>query len=156
MSFFFFFSLSPWLILWSIETHHAHSPAQASKTPSRRHPVPSPHQGGTLCLHEWCKPCAKGFIGSLHKPGNISLFLSRSHQWHYKKIKLHTTTCYQKWRPTINKQNYKPISPSEIYSSYMSGSLSYHRLQTTRFWSIKGPQRLLRLEFFQTWFTDSV
>ena len=29
-----------------------------------------------MCLHERRKPCVKGFIGSLHKPGNISLFLS--------------------------------------------------------------------------------
>ena len=38
-------SLSPFLRLipWSAETHLAHSPAWASKTISRRHPVPSPH-----------------------------------------------------------------------------------------------------------------
>ena len=35
-------SLSPWLIPWSAEAHLAHSPAWASKTLSRRHPVPSP------------------------------------------------------------------------------------------------------------------
>ena len=39
----FFLSLSPWLIPWSAEAHLAHSPAWASKTLSRRHPVPSPH-----------------------------------------------------------------------------------------------------------------
>ena len=37
------FSLSPRLIPWSAETRLAHSPAQAPKTLSRRHPVPSPH-----------------------------------------------------------------------------------------------------------------
>ena len=37
---FFLFSLSLRLILWSVETHRAHSPARASKTPSRGHPVP--------------------------------------------------------------------------------------------------------------------
>ena len=45
-----------------------------------------PSQEGTLCLHplerapgdyvKQCKPCIKGFIGFLHKPRNISLFLS--------------------------------------------------------------------------------
>ena len=33
-------SLFLWLILWSIETRGAHSPAWASKTPSRGRPVP--------------------------------------------------------------------------------------------------------------------
>ena len=54
------------LILWSIKTCWAHSPAQASKTLSRGCPVPS-----------WVvQALFKGFIGSLHKPGNISFFLS--------------------------------------------------------------------------------
>ena len=39
LSFFLFLRLIP----WSAETHLAHSPAWASKTISRRHPVPSPH-----------------------------------------------------------------------------------------------------------------
>ena len=69
-------SLSPRLILWSVETRRAHSPARASKTPSKRCTVPSPPREGAMCLHERRKPCVKGFIGSLHKPGNISLFLS--------------------------------------------------------------------------------
>ena len=69
-------SLSPQLILWSVETHHAHSPAQAAKTLSKRHTVPSPPQEGIQCLRELHKPCVKGFIGFLHKPRNISLFLS--------------------------------------------------------------------------------
>ena len=43
VSFFLSFSLSLPLIAWSTETHLAHSPARASKTLSRRHPVPSPH-----------------------------------------------------------------------------------------------------------------
>ena len=72
----FCFSLSLRLILSSVETRHAHSPAWASKTPSRRRSVPSSPREGSLCLCEWCKPCVKGFIGSLHKPGNINLFLS--------------------------------------------------------------------------------
>ena len=59
------------------ETHLAHSPARASKTLSRRHPVPSaPPREGARCLHEKCKSCVKDFIGFLHKPGSISLFLS--------------------------------------------------------------------------------
>ena len=54
------------LILWSIKTCWAHSPAQASKTLSRGCPVPS-----------WVvQALLKGFIGSLHKPGNICFFLS--------------------------------------------------------------------------------
>ena len=68
--------LSLQLIIWSVETRRIHPPAWASKTPLRRHPVPSPPPAGALCLHEQCKPCVKSFIGSLHKPGNISLFLS--------------------------------------------------------------------------------
>ena len=72
----FSLSLSPRLIIWSAEIRRIHPPAWASKTPSRRHPVPSPPQEGSLCLCERCKPCVKSFIGSLHKPGNISLFLS--------------------------------------------------------------------------------
>ena len=43
MSFFLSFSLSLWLIPWSTETRLAHSPSRASKTLSRRCPVPSPH-----------------------------------------------------------------------------------------------------------------
>ena len=35
-----------------------------------------PPREGTRCLHERCKSCVKDFIGFLHKPGNISLFLS--------------------------------------------------------------------------------
>ena len=59
-------SLSLQLILWSVETRRAHSPAWASKSSSRGHPVSS-----------WVvQALFKGFIGSLHKPGNISFFLS--------------------------------------------------------------------------------
>ena len=79
VSFFLSFSLSlsPRLILWSAETCLAHSPSRASKTLSRRRPVPSPPpQEGTQCLRERRKSCVKDFIGSLHKPENISLFLS--------------------------------------------------------------------------------
>ena len=53
-------SLSFWLIPWSTETHLAHSPAQASKTLSRRHPVPSrPPREVALCLCERRKSCVK-------------------------------------------------------------------------------------------------
>ena len=45
-------SVSLRLILWSAEMHHAHSPAQASKTLSRRRTVPSPPREGAQCLHE--------------------------------------------------------------------------------------------------------
>ena len=76
VSFFLSFSLSLWLILWSIETHHAHSPAWASKTLSRRRTVPSHPWGGAQCLREWRKLCFKSFIGFWHKTRNISLFLS--------------------------------------------------------------------------------
>ena len=63
-------SLSLRLIPWSVETRLAHSPARASKTLSRRRPVPS-----------WeTKSCVKDVIGFLHKPGSISLFLSLSHR----------------------------------------------------------------------------
>ena len=51
-------------------------PARASKTLSRRCTVPSPPQKGAQCLRELRKPCVKGIIGFLHKPRNISLFLS--------------------------------------------------------------------------------
>ena len=73
----FCLSLSPRLILWRAETHLAHSPVWASKTLLRRHPMPSPpSQEGTRCHRERHKSCVKDFIGSLHKPGSISLFLS--------------------------------------------------------------------------------
>ena len=42
LSFLLSLSLSLRLIPWSAETHLAHSPARASKTLSRRRPVPSP------------------------------------------------------------------------------------------------------------------
>ena len=89
----FFVSLSPplQLILWSIKTCWTHSPARASKTLSRGRPVPS-----------WVvQALFKGFIGSLHKPGNISFFLS----------------------------------------------FTFYRLQTARFWSIKGLQQLDNVKF---------
>ena len=54
-----------WLVLWRAEACWAHFPARALKTSSRGHPVPS-----------WAvQALFKGFIGSLHKPGNISFFL---------------------------------------------------------------------------------
>ena len=61
----------------SLECRNAScSPAQASKTLSRRWTVTSPPRESAQCLHEQHKPCIKGFIGFLHKPRNISLFLS--------------------------------------------------------------------------------
>ena len=93
------FSLSLFfrLNLWSAEALWIHFPIWASKTPSRRHSAPSPHQEGSqVPLWTVQAPCQE-LIGFLHKPRNISLFLS-------------------------------PL-------------LSYHRLQTTRFRSIKGPQQ---------------
>ena len=71
-------SLSLRLILWSAETLHAHCPARASKTLSRRRPVPSPTREGTRCLCERHKPCIRDFFGFLCKPRNISLSLSLS------------------------------------------------------------------------------
>ena len=35
-----------------------------------------PPREGTWCLCERCKSCVKDFIGPLHKPRDISLFLS--------------------------------------------------------------------------------
>ena len=67
------------LILRSIETCCAHSPAWAPKTLSRRCTVLSPPREDARCLHEGCKPCIKGFIGLLRKPRNISLSLSLSY-----------------------------------------------------------------------------
>ena len=93
MSFFLFLSLSISLPLslslffrlipWSAEAHWAHSPARASKTLSRRRSMPSLPRQGTWCLREQCKPHTRGFIGFLHKPRNISLFLSPllSYRW---------------------------------------------------------------------------
>ena len=94
-SLFFSLSLSGYLFLWSAEALWVHFPAWASKTLSRRCSVPSPHWEGASGLREQSKPHARGFIGFLSKPRNIS-----------------------------------PFSPL----------LSYRRLWTTRFQSIKGPQ----------------
>ena len=74
-------SLSLQLVLWSVETHHAHSPARASKTLLRRRTVLSPPREGARCLRERCKPCVKDFIGFPSKPGNISLSLSFTFLW---------------------------------------------------------------------------
>ena len=92
-----FLSLSHTLFLWSAEPLWVHFPAWASKTLSRRHSAPSPHQEGAWGLREQSKPRVRDLIGFLRKPRNISLFLS-------------------------------PL-------------LSYHWLQTTRFWSVNGPQQ---------------
>ena len=78
VSFFLSLSLSLFfrLILWSTEALWVHFPVRASKTLSRRHPAPSPHWEGAWGLHEQSKPRVRDFIGFLHKPRNISLFLS--------------------------------------------------------------------------------
>ena len=72
----FSLSLSLRLFLWSAEVLWVQFPAWASKTLSRRHSGPLPHQQGAWGLREQSKLCARGFIGFLHKPRNISLFLS--------------------------------------------------------------------------------
>jgi len=69
-------SLSLRLFLWSTEVLCVHFPARASKTHSKRCSVPSPHREGAWGLCEQTKPRARGFIGFLCKPRNISLFLS--------------------------------------------------------------------------------
>ena len=70
-------SLSLRLIFWSAETRRAHSPAQASKTLSRRHTVPSPHlERAPAAFMSDASPVSKDFIGFMRKPRNISLFLS--------------------------------------------------------------------------------
>ena len=85
-------SLSFRLILWSAEARWAHFLAQVSKSPSRRHKFLRPPQEGTLHLHplerapgtymKQFKLCSKSFIGSPHKPGNISLSLSLLLSYH--------------------------------------------------------------------------
>ena len=72
----FSLALSLQLIPWSTETRLAHSTVWASKTLLRRHSVISPPREGAWCLRERCKSCVKDFVGFLHKPGSISLFLS--------------------------------------------------------------------------------
>ena len=70
------FSLTLRLLLQSIEARCVCFPAQASKTLSRRHSVPSPHREDSRCLCEQHKPRVRRFIGFLCKPRNISLLLS--------------------------------------------------------------------------------
>ena len=69
-------SLSLRLFLWSAQNLWVHFPALSSKTLSRRLSVLSPHQEGAWGLREQSKPRVRDFIGFLHKPRNISLFLS--------------------------------------------------------------------------------
>ena len=57
------------LIPWSAGALWVHFPAWACS-------VPSPHWEGAWGLCEQSKPHARGFIGFLSKPRNISLFLS--------------------------------------------------------------------------------
>ena len=92
-------SLSLQLIPWSTETHLAHSPTQASKTLSRRCPVPSP-------------PTLERAPGALVRDANP---VSRT---------------------------LLVFCVSQGVSASFSLSLSYHRLQTARSRSIKGPQQL--------------
>ena len=73
LSLYLFFRLIPWS---SAEALWIHFPAWASKTLSRRHFACSLHWEGTWGLCEQSKPWARGFIGFLHKPRNINLFLS--------------------------------------------------------------------------------
>ena len=94
--FLFFFFLSLRLFLWSTEALWVHFPVWASKVPSRRHSVPSPHREGAWGLREQSKPCAGALLAFCVNQG---------------------------------------ISASS------SPLLSYHRLRTTRFQSIKGPQQ---------------
>ena len=76
VSFFFSFSLSFKLFLWSTEALWVHFPARASKPLWRRRCAASPHWEGAWGLREQSEPHARGFIGFLRKPRNISLFLS--------------------------------------------------------------------------------
>ena len=70
------FSLSLRLFLWSAEGLWVHFPAWASQTLSRRRSTPSPHREGTWGLRKQSTPCARGLIGFLRKPRNVSLLLS--------------------------------------------------------------------------------
>ena len=76
LSFSFFLSPSLRLFLWSAEALWVDFPARASETLSRRCSAPSPHREGAWGLREQSKPCVRDFFGFLHKPRNISLFLS--------------------------------------------------------------------------------
>ena len=95
----FFLSLFFRLIPWSTEALWVHFPARASKTFLRRRSAPSPHQEGAWGLREQSKSCARGFIGFLHKPRNISLFLSfnflLSTRDHQVPVHLRTSTLFQ-------------------------------------------------------------
>ena len=55
-------SFSLRLFLWSTEVLCVYFPAWASKTLSRRHSVPSPHQEGAWGLHEQNKPPAGALL----------------------------------------------------------------------------------------------
>ena len=79
MSFFLSFSVSfsPWLILWSSKTCLAHSLAWASKTLSRRRPMPSPllERAPSAFVRD-ASPVSRALLVFLRKPGSISLSLS--------------------------------------------------------------------------------
>ena len=97
MGLFLFLSLFFWLILWSVETCHAHFPARASKTLSRR----------SLCLHPL--DGAPGAFVSDASPVSRALLV---------------------------------LFINQGISVSFSLLLSYRRLCTTRFQSLKGPQHL--------------
>ena len=81
-------SLSLRLFLWSTEVLCVYFPAWASKTLSRRHSVPSPHQEGTWGLCEQSKPCAGALLAFWVNQG-----ISASFSLLYFLIgQLHTTT----------------------------------------------------------------
>ena len=90
----FSFSLSLWLILWSVET------CQLTFLPGLSRPL----QEDALCLREWYKPCPRALLVLCVTQGILASF---------------------------------------------SLLLSYPRLRTTRFWSIKGLQQLISIFLFQ-------
>ena len=67
-------SLSLRRILWSAEAHWAHFLAWASKTPSRRHSAPSPHQEGSRCLCEQRKPRVRSLLVFCINQGILASF----------------------------------------------------------------------------------
>ena len=94
-----FFRLNP----WSTEALWVHFFAWASKTRSGRRFVSSPHQEGTWGLCEQSKSHARGFIGFLCKPRNISLFLA--------PLFFLFTFCFYFWPRTTSYQSIiRPVS----------------------------------------------
>ena len=86
VSFFLSFSLSLsfWLIPWSTETHLAHSPAQASKTLSRRHTVLHPLEKVPGAFVREASPVSRTLLVFCVNQGasaSFSLSLSYRHLW---------------------------------------------------------------------------